>query len=251
MKKTYKNIIIVSAIITVISAVIFIACKKTTNEPETDDSMKKFEQLMQQGAAVHNEGLEYAYNELINPFDKHHEYLRKMFDDVIIFLSNTQNNLKYKDFELFMKDFDKIVAKYEKNYPYKHFDINEYDAKTQSIAQKIIENYIKNINNYGLSKATNQTEEQIAKLSNYNFQQSMYSLVSELKFTLSLLENIEDVFNTKRPNWEQRLVACMEKKADATFGNGSNWIDWVAFLWNPPGNLAWWVGSCSWSATFG
>ncbi|GHV37466.1 hypothetical protein FACS1894178_9230 [Bacteroidia bacterium] len=235
MKTKIKYIAIILTILALATAIIFTACKKTEKENEDDITLTKSIPIQRSNN---------------NPFDRNHEYLKKMFDDVTIFLSNTQNNSEYENFELFLNDFEKTLAKYETNYPYKHFDINEYDAKTQNIVQEVIGNYINNVNNYGLSKATEQTEKQISKLLNHDLQQSMYSLVSELKFTLSLLKNIENIFNMRRPNWEQRFVACLEKKADAQFGSNSNWIDWAAFLWNPPANFAWWIGSCSWNATF-
>jgi hypothetical protein len=56
-------ILLATALVAGIS--IFYACEKGNNKPEMDPAMKNYEKLMQEGAIVHNETMEYVYNELL------------------------------------------------------------------------------------------------------------------------------------------------------------------------------------------
>jgi hypothetical protein len=180
----------------------------------------------------------------INPYNKNHEYLDRMLQEVTEFLLHLDENYENdKDYEQFMRDFEGLMFKYKKNYPYPEFDINAYKSEKQQVISNLIENYVENIGKVGLTAAIVQTERDISLLSDRDLQNNMFSLVSQLSFTFSMINNMEDIFY--KPNWGERFKNCMYKKAEA-YENG-NWIEHVGCIpWCPYQ----WAASCAWDATF-
>ena len=150
-----------------------------------------------------------------------------------------------------MKDYQNLIEKYKNSNPYQNFDISKYNDTEQRNIENLIKDYMNNIEEVGWLDASNQVESIISSMSNIELQQSMYNLVSQIKFTQYYLDEIiEPIIMKVQHGWSERFWKCMHAKADAQFGEGSNVVDWVQFMIAPPVNFAWWVGSCSWTATF-
>jgi hypothetical protein len=65
MKTKIKYIAIILTTIALATAVIFVACKKQNKTPNTDSDVQQFVKMAQEGAIVHNEGLNYIYEKLL------------------------------------------------------------------------------------------------------------------------------------------------------------------------------------------
>jgi len=185
-----------------------------------------------------------------NPFDINHEYLMEMFQDVAKFLSTMGDNPDYEDYEIFMNDFENLIAKYNNN-PYHEFDLAAFTSSDQKNMMTLLDDYMFNIEIIGFEEATKAVENNISLMRNVNVRQSMYSVVSQLKFTLEFL----DIFTgtTKapdgRPSSEERMINCLTNKANDLWDNG-NTFDKVSFLATLPGSALRWMASCAWDVAF-
>ncbi|GHV37498.1 hypothetical protein FACS1894178_9270 [Bacteroidia bacterium] len=65
MKTKIKYIAIILTILALATAIIFTACKKTNKTSKTDSDIQQFVKMAQEGATVHNEGLNYIYEKLL------------------------------------------------------------------------------------------------------------------------------------------------------------------------------------------
>jgi len=182
-----------------------------------------------------------------NPFNKNHEYLEEVLEEVVDFLLEIENNYSEEDFDKFLSDFDKLIDKHEKNNPYPKFDINEYSSAKQKTILDLIDSYRTNINIVGLEEATEQTERTILLISDIDLQQTMFSLVSQFNFNCFVMENIGEIMGAS-PGWGERFQNCMWKKGDAM--ENSNGVDIALCLAQSVMCPLGWAASCAWDASF-
>ncbi|MCL2313074.1 MAG: hypothetical protein FWC41_11450 [Firmicutes bacterium] len=234
MKKLVKTITLLSTTI-LVGMVVFFACKKEITEVSNPSSIYEISNS--------------PGNPLRNPFDINYEYLMEICQDVAEFLSTMEDNPDYEDFEIFMKDFNKLIAKYNNN-PYLPFELEAFSSSEQSIIINLLDDYMSNIDIYGLEEASRMVENNISQMRDENFKQSMYSLVSQLKFTLEFLDIYTEISRKpQKPSSEERMVNCLKKKADDLWENG-NAFDKAGFLAGLPASALRWMGSCAWDVAF-
>jgi len=202
------------------------SCKKETEISHSNESSNS----IQKSQSIDNNFL------ILNPFDKNKDYIIEMYQDIEMFLANIENYTNYDDY---MRDFEKLMSNYN-NSPYPKLDINVLDDADKKIITNFIQKYMKDIENIGLTRASNQIEKTISLMSDYNIQQSLFSIVSQIKFTFYADENIPPI---DRGPYYDRWKACMDDHFD-----NMNWVNWVEFSVNPPVYVGWVAASCAWSA---
>jgi len=187
---------------------------------------------------------------IVNPFDIHHDYLREKYQDVFLFISQIHKYPEYENYEVFMRDLAKVMSKSRTPNPYPEFDMEKYNEPEQIVITELLGNYMTDIGTVGLTESTTQTERTISLMSNHDLQQDMYAIVSQIKFMYKMLEdmidNLDDGLAPEKPNWERRLINCINCKVSAL----DNWIDWGWFAITWPEHFIVWGASCGWDATF-
>jgi len=194
-----------------------------------------------------------------NPFDKNHEYIKEMVQDIGTFLS--KENDKFEDFGMFLTEFENVMEKYKKDSPYPEVSSvisNSKNTASQQVAvRSLTANYVSNISTVGLVQASIEVEKVIALEPNKALQQDMYNVVSQVKFSHYYTEEIikgmlRDIYPLEfKKTWDERFDQCMYDKAYALFVEG-NWVDWAWFIATGAAiNVAGWAASCTWEATFG
>ena len=186
----------------------------------------------------------------LNPFDENKGYIDEMFQEAISFISKIDENPEYEDFKIYIRDFDKIMERF-KNSPYPKFDFYKFNESDQKIIIDLIENYMDNIKKVGLVEASNQIEKMISLISDENLQQSMFSVVSQMKFTRFIMDNMGEIL-MQSEGWENRWRSCMRIKYNQYYESCDNPIDWAvwfAYNVNPLNGLVN-AASCAWNATF-
>jgi len=236
-KRNIKLLTILLSAVLIAGLSVFYACKK---EETITSSISN--PLSEQGIFKSQ-----GNSSIINPFDKNHEYLEEVLEEVVDFLLDIDNNYSEDDFNRFLNDFDKLMNKYEKNNPYPKFDINEYSSVNQNIILGLIDSYRSNIKIIGLEEATEQTERTISLISDIDLQQTMFSLVSQFHFNCFVMENIGEIMGAP-PGWGERFSNCMWKKADAM--ENSNAVDIALCLAQSVMCPLGWAASCAWDASF-
>jgi len=185
-------------------------------------------------------------NNSSNPFDTNHGYLEIIFQDVLDFFSEIEENPNYEDFDTFMNDFEILIEEYQRNNPYPKFDITKYNKVKQKNFEDLMEDYLYNIQIDGLEEATNQIEIKISLLSDQDLQQDMYAVVSQSYFAFSFLDDMEDLFiqRGKLKDWWNKFDDCMKKPKDW------NPVDWAFCLSTGVGCPLYMMASCAWDVTF-
>jgi hypothetical protein len=99
----------------------------------------------------------------------------------------------------------------------------------------------------GITDATKETERTISLMNDRVLQESMYSVISQLSFTLSFMKDIEDILLA--PSGADRMNNCMAKKLNAIWEDG-NWIDQAGFILSIPTGPIGMMISCAWDVAF-
>ena len=234
MKKINLKLLTAILSVTLIAIVsIFYACKKEEDNSSISNTADEQSQILKS-----------SDDSSSNPYDINYEYFDAVFQDVADFLSEIENNPIYDDFDKFMNDFEKLMEEHLRNNPYPKFDPNRYSSSQQQIISNIIDDYMHNIEIIGITEATEQTENTISLMSDDDLQQSMYSIVSQIKFTAFMMEDIGNILRGKVKDWEEKMADCMNAKWDS-----GNWIDHLEFLIELPTSAIIRTASCAWEVS--
>ena len=212
---------------------IFYACKKEEDNSSISSPVNEQSAIMKS-----------SDNSSRNPYDINYEYFDAIFQDVAALLVEIENNTIYDDFNKFMDDFDKLMEEHLKNNPYPKFDSKSYNSSQQQIISKIIDDYMHKIEIIGITEATEQTENAISLISDHELQQSMYSIVSQIKFSVFMMEDIGGLLPEKQKEWSDEMRDCMNNKWD-----NMNWIEKGAFLAGLPTSAIISVAACAWDVS--
>ena len=209
---------------------------------------------------LHPNGLENVekpkvYSET-NPFDKNHEYIKEVMQDVADLISDLKEE-DCSDFGVFIEKFGTVMKKH-KNSPYPQLNFVNSSSNYRNLTPEqrelidLTSNFISDIETIGLVEASLEAERTIALVQDEVLQEDMYNVVSQLKFSYYYAWeglSIEEIFLSNpdlAPNWDDRFRYCMNAKWDSM-----NWIEKTGFIAGLPESALWQMASCAWEASQG